>query len=139
MNSIDGDGIAELDSAGLRRFALVTGSLLMGLFGVLLPTLLARPYPHWPWLGGGVLLAWASLAPRSLRPLYRAWTHLGLRLNRITNPFVLSLVFIVAITPLALLFKLVGRDALSRKLRSDVASYRVTSTPITKDDMRRPF
>ena len=49
--------IPELDAAGLRRFALVTGAILAVLFGVLLPWLFGFGFPLWPWIVAGVLAA----------------------------------------------------------------------------------
>lgn len=139
MSSIDANEIPELDRGGLRRFGMITGAALVVLFGIVLPLVFARPLPHWPWIGGGVLVSWAVLAPLSLRPVYRGWTRFGLTLNKITNPIILGLVFVVAVTPVALLFKVVGRDTMSRKFKTNAPSYRVPSAPISKDDMKRPF
>jgi hypothetical protein len=60
----------------------------------------------------GILLAVTLLAPRWLRPLKRAWLTLGLFLGKIVSPIVLGVLFFGLFTPLGLMMRLFGRDAL---------------------------
>lgn len=80
-------------------------------------------------LGIAALLAAASLAaPHRLAPLNRAWFALGLLLGRIVNPLVLGLLFYLLITPVALVQRLAGRDALRLRGRG-AASHWVPRSP----------
>lgn len=77
----------------------------------------------WPWLLLALLLllvAWR--APRRLTPLARGWLRLGHLLGHINTRIILGLVFFLLITPLALLMRLFGRDALRLK-RTAARSY----------------
>lgn len=71
--------------------------------------------------GGFALLALAF--PRVLSPLNRLWTRFGLLLHRIVSPLVLGLIFTVAVTPVALMMRLFGKDPLRRRYDSGAESY----------------
>ena len=131
--------IPELDRAGLRQFAIVTGALLVVLFGLALPWLFGFGYPNWPWMVAAALIAWGVVAPQTLRPVYRGWMRFGLLMNRITTPLILGLVFFIAITPLALVMKVIGRDTMRRRFDPDTASYRIPSVSSPKEKMEKPF
>lgn len=131
--------IPELDRKGLREFGLVTGGIVAGLFGLFFPWLLEAGIPTWPWVVGGGLGIWALVAPDSLRPVYRLWMRLGLALSRITTPLILGIVFFCVIFPVALVMKVVGRDAMVRKFDDSARSYRVASRKPPKENMERPF
>lgn len=131
--------IEEPDTRGLRHFGLVTGTLIAGLFGLLLPWLLGLAGSLWPWLVGAVLVLWAWWAPASLRPVYRGWMRLALLLSRITTPLILGAVFIVLFVPMALVMKLIGRDAMARRFRPSLRSYRLPSRKPSRQDMEKPY
>ncbi len=84
------------------------------------------------WIGAcavAAALAAITLAkPSLLEPLNRAWFKLSLLLNRIVNPVIMLLVFIVAFLPMGLAMRL-WRDPLLRKRRPEVKSYWVARTP----------
>jgi hypothetical protein len=131
--------IPERDRAGLREFGWVTGSAIAGIFGLLLPWLFGFSYPLWPWIVGGVLTLWALVAPDSLAPVYRGWMRFALLLNRVTTPVIMGVVFFVVFTPVALVKRLVGSDAMARKFDRSAASYRVPSKKAPRENMKRPF
>ena len=68
------------------------------------------------------------VAPAALAPLNRLWAGLGLLLGKIVSPIVLGLIFFVVLTPVSVVTRLFGRDALLMKKR-DVESYWVDRTP----------
>ena len=131
--------IPELDQKGLREFGLTMAAIIVGLFGLLLPWLLSISFPVWPWLLAAALTLWALLAPKSMRILYRAWMTFGLFMGRIMTPLILSLLFYVIFAPLALIFRLFGRDTMSRKWEEDAVSYRVHSAKQEATKVERPF
>jgi hypothetical protein len=119
-------GAPELPSE--RSFGLLFGGIGLALAGWWLwhgrtvPALVAAP------LG----LAFAALAlfrPRLLAPLNRAWFELGLLLGRIVNPVVLSLLFFLVMTPVALLLRLSGRDPLRLRLDRAAPTYWIERDP----------
>lgn len=133
--------IPELDRKGLRDFGLVTGAIVAGLFGVFFPWAFDNPladWPTWPWIFLAVLGAWGLVAPMSLRPVYRLWMQFGLLMSRITTPVIMGAVFFLIITPVALLWKVIGKDAMARKL-DDSSTYRVPSRKAPAENLKRPF
>ena len=71
-----------------------------------------RPIRLWALVLSVIFLFLALLIPRSLSPLNRFWTKLGLLLGRIVSPIVTGLLFYAVITPIALLFRLTKKDPL---------------------------
>ena len=70
----------------------------------------------WPWgVAALLLLSLAWRAPRLLTPPARAWLWLGHLLGYVNTRVILALVYFLVITPVALLFRLLGRDALRLK------------------------
>lgn len=131
--------IPELDRKGLREFGLMTGGLVAGLFGLFFPWLLETGRPLWPWLLAGTLAGWALIAPASLRPVYHFWMRLALWLSRITTPIILGVVFFLVISPVALVMKLIGRDAMARRVDENAKSYRVPSHQAPREHMEKPY
>lgn len=131
--------IPELDRKGLREFGLITGGILVALFGLFFPWALARPIPYWPWVVAGVLALWALAAPVSLRPAYRAWMRLALLLSRITTPVIMALVYFLVITPVALIQRSMGRDPMARRFDPNRQSYRIAAKRRPKEHMEKPF
>ncbi len=131
--------IPDLDRNGLRSFGLTTGVIVAGFFGLFLPWLLDHAMPLWPWVLCGVLVLWALIAPVSLRPVYKAWMRFGLLMSRITTPIILGILFFGLITPVAFVLGLLKQDPMSRKLDSQLNSYRVKSRPLKKHNLEKPF
>ena len=76
------------------------------------------------WLGAAFLLLIAALAaPALLKPLNRIWYRFGLLLARVMNPIAMALVYVIAIVPIGLVWKLTRRDPLRLKLDRAAASY----------------
>ncbi|WP_295405566.1 SxtJ family membrane protein [uncultured Thiocystis sp.] len=131
--------IPELDTGGLRRFALTTGAIVATLFGLILPWLFGLRLPIWPWPLAAILMLWGLAAPRSLRPVYRGWMRFGLLLNRVTTPLILSLAFFLVFVPTGLIARLAGHDPMKRRLLPDADSYREPSQQATPESMEKPY
>ena len=133
------EDIPELDRAGLRKFGLTTGAIIAVLFGVIFPWLLDAGIILWPWILFAVLAALGLIAPMSLRPVYHGWMRFGLLMSRFTTPLIMGLVFFVAITPVALIMKILGKDAMKRQLKKDETTYRVVSNKTARETIERPY
>jgi hypothetical protein len=75
------------------------------------------------WSSVGLAVAFAAIVlvrPALLHPLNLAWAKLSLLLAKVVNPIVMGLLFFVAITPVALILRLLGKDPL--RLRFDPAA-----------------
>lgn len=131
--------IPELDSAGLRRFALSFGAIIVGLFGLVLPVVLDASFPLWPWMIAAVMTAWGLSAPATIRPFYRLWMRFGLFMNRIMSRIVLGFVFYLVVFPTGLIIRLRGRDPMTRRIETHISSYRVKSNNRPPSQMEKPF
>lgn len=130
--------IPELDRRGLREFGIITGGVVATLFGVFFPWLLERAWPIWPWVFFGVLAFWGLTFPMTLRPIYRLWMRFGILMSRVTTPLLMGMVFFLAITPLGIIRRLLGKDSLNREF-TDAESYRNPSNKAPIDNLKRPF
>lgn len=123
----------------LRKFALVTGALVIVLFGILIPWLFALNWPLWPWVIGLSLAAWGLVHPSSLGPVYRGWMRFGEIAGWVNSRIVLGFVFYVVVLPFGMVMRLFGRDPMARSRSASVVSYRVASAPQPKNHFERPF
>ena len=71
--------------------------------------------------------ALALFAPRALAASNRAWFRLGLLLSRIVSPVVVGAMFLLIVTPVAVVMRAAGRDAL--RLRGRAGTYWIRRTP----------
>lgn len=79
----------------------------------------------------------ATTHPRALKPLYRVLTVLTFPIGFVAGHLLVAIVYYVILTPVALAFKRVGRDAMRRKLDPRATSYWIKRKPAT--DKRRYF
>jgi hypothetical protein len=85
---------------------------------------------RWWWVALGVaFVAIALVRPAVLHPLNLAWAKLSLRLARIVNPVVMGLLFFLAITPVALMLRLLGKDSLRLRFDPAAGSYWLQRQP----------
>ena len=75
-------------------------------------------------------------ADRLLHPLNVAWMWFGGVLNRIVSPVVLGVIFFLVFTPVALVFKVRGRDSMSRKFDPSLPTYWLQREPPGPDAPR---
>jgi hypothetical protein len=121
----------------LRNFGLLTGLLFAGLFAAL-PLLRSRTPGRWPWIVAAVLWLAALLWPRSLTLLYRWWTRLGQALSWFNTRAILTLIFVILITPFGFVMRVFSRDRMRRGFDPKCESYRIP-TPPQRRSMEKPF
>ena len=133
--------IPELDTAGLRQFGLMLGCILAVVFGLLLPwTWEWENVPNLQWIASGVLVvAWALIAPNSMRGLYNGWMSVAMVIGNIINSIILATVYYLVITPMGPGMRLLGKDPMRRTLDKTVASYRVISKVAARTHVERPY
>jgi len=71
-------------------------------------------------VAGGAL---GTVAPRAMKPAFVGLTLLGFPIGLVVNWLVLTLLWYGLFTPVALVFRLMRRDALHRALERERASY----------------
>ncbi len=106
----------------------------------------------WPLTGASGVRGWAlavalailavSLAcPSLLAPFNWVWMRFGLLLHRIVNPLVMALVFYLAVTPTALIMRLLGKDLLNRRFDRGAKTYWIERSPVgpAPETMKQQF
>jgi hypothetical protein len=79
----------------------------------------------------------ALAAPRALRPLYVVLTAISLPIGFVVSHLIMALLYFGVFAPVALFFKLIGRDALNRGFDRGRKSYWIEREVVT--DRRRYF
>jgi len=138
MNTVTGQ-TPQPGKKELREFGLVTGAIVVALFGLLLPWLFDHGLPRWPWIVAGVLWAWALLLPASLLPVYKGWMAIGHVLGWINTRIILGIMFYLMFLPAGLIMRLLGKDPMARSVDKSHATYRVRHEPRKKDHVERPY
>ena len=107
-----------------------------------LAPLVGAAAPRWWALAVAVLLAILGLAlPRVLSPLNRLWLGFGLVLHKVMTPIVMGVLFYGAVTPVALLMRVFGKDPLRRRFEPEAETYWIDREPPGPDpeSMRNQF
>jgi Saxitoxin biosynthesis operon protein SxtJ len=110
-----------------RMFGLVVSGAFVTV-GVL-PALHGKPTRLWAITIGVAFLMLALAVPRVLHRANVYWSNLGLLLNRIVSPVVMALLFFVVVTPVALIFRILGNDPLHLKLDPAATTYWIDRVP----------
>jgi hypothetical protein len=105
----------------LRNFGLLVG----GIFLILGAWFLYRAKPAAPYLltVGAPLFSLGLLAPATLRRPYLAWMTLALVMGLIVSTILLSLLYLLVITPFGWAARLAGKDFMRRKIQKEAATY----------------
>jgi hypothetical protein len=99
---------------------------------------LEAPNPYWL-AGAAAWLAAALLVPGWLAPLYRGWMAFGHALGWINAKILLTLVFFLIVTPVALALKLFGHDPLARRLAHRGSYWVVRTDEWRPESLRNQF
>jgi hypothetical protein len=111
--------VAVVAFAGLGAWAFVRH----GIVGIDLPPPTARTVAYALWTLAGLCGVLALTAPAALRPLFVALTVVGFPIGYVVSHAVLAFLFYGVLTPIGLVFRLMGRDAMERRFDASRASY----------------
>lgn len=122
----------------LRSFGLLVG----GIFCVIgLWPLVFRGEPMRLWgIGiGGVLVLLGGILPRALAPVHKGWMWIGHVLGWINTRILLGIVFYGLVTPIGLIFRMMGKDTMRQAFSESSSTYRVLRTPRPRSHMKYQF
>ncbi len=113
----------DLSKPTLRKFGFTMAAVLaiIGVFVFFKGSVPERAYILWA-VAAAFLLS-GGLIPSLLKPVNKLWMGLALVMGWFMSRIILSLVFILAITPVSLVMKLLSKDLLEEKIDRDVGSY----------------
>lgn len=111
---------SHLDDINYRK----SGFLLAGIIAVIYTLLLIRG-KHQPFVLIAalaiVLMAWFEAWP--LRKAVNLLIHVGNLMNRLTNPLVFGIIYVLAVIPTSFMLKILRRDVLSLRYDSNRSTY----------------
>ena len=122
----------------LRNFGLIVGGVfsVIGLWPMIFRDEGVR---LWAVILGGTLVATGLVFPRTLQPIHRGWMWVGHVLGSINTRIILGIVFFGLVTPMGVVMRLFGKDAMRRVLVQDAPTYRVVRAPRPRGHMRNQF
>lgn len=128
------------DKKTLRNFGLLMGVMVPLMFGGILPYLFNFSHKiETLYIGGSFILIAIVYSP-VLKTIYVPWMILGGVLGFINTQILLSIIYYVIFTPISILSRLTGKDALRLKRNTNQKSYRVKADgPRDIKHMERPF
>jgi hypothetical protein len=77
----------------------------------------------WALAAAGVLAVITLTRAHWLSPVKRAWMKFGELLNHIVSPIVMGIIFFAVFTPVALIMRAIGRDAMARAYEPAAPTY----------------
>ena len=113
------------DDRKLRQFAVVL-LFSLGLAGAVAAWKLAsvrHPAPITLWVLGVALAAIGLAAPKWIRPIYIVWMAAALPFGWVMSHVALSIIYFLVVTPIGLVFRLIGRDFMHRRFDRAAESY----------------
>jgi len=125
----------------LRKFGLTVGGVFLAIALYLAWRHRIR-VPFYVFVSLGSVLTLAGLlAPALLSPIEKVWMGLAGVLGWVNARVLLSAVFFLVMTPMSLIMRLVGRDALKRRFEKGRASYweERPEEPFDPERYRRQF
>jgi Saxitoxin biosynthesis operon protein SxtJ len=128
----------KTDTKELRNFGLLVG----GVFGVigLWPMLLrGEPLRLWAITIGGLLILLGSVVPTWLAPIHRGWMWVGHVLGWINTRILLGIIFYGLVTPIGIVFRLLGKDTMRQTFSDTSSTYRVNRQPRPRSHMKFQF
>jgi heme/copper-type cytochrome/quinol oxidase subunit 4 len=127
-----------LTHSQLRKFGFILATGLMIIFAVI-PWLRHHEIYETPSMIAGLILVLGLIRPSFLKVIYHPWMKLGSILGWINTRIILSVIYFAIITPIGMILRLSGKDAMNRKYDSQAKSYRIQSKQAQPQDMERPF
>jgi hypothetical protein len=117
----------------LRLFGVLTGLFLaaIGAWAFFRHALLAWSFDpaaaQWTglalWSAGAVMFLLAVTIPRALRPVYVLMNAAAFPIGVVVSHVILFVIYFGVFTPMGLVFRLIGRDALHRKFDPKAQTY----------------
>ena len=98
-------------------------------------------YHPWMIVVAGIIVIITLTHAEWLAPAKRAWMKLGDILGRIVSPIVMGVIYFVIFTPVAIVMRMAGRDALKLRYERALPSYWTRRDPPgpADDSFKEPY
>ena len=116
------------------------GTLFVVVFALLGGYWWWRNNTYFPWAFGlsALTLLVTLVKPDWLAPANRAWMKLAELLHRVVSPVALCIMFFCVLTPMALVIRMTGRDAMKRRFDPAARTYWIERAPPGPDPAGLP-
>jgi hypothetical protein len=114
----------------LRKFGITVGGVLAAIAVLLF--YFEKPSAIYFAVIGGLLILFGALFPKILKPLNRIWMSLAIILGFSMSRVILTILFYLVLTPIALLAKIVGKKFMVLKYDKSANTYWEKRTNIHK-------
>jgi hypothetical protein len=98
-----------------------------------------EPLRLWAIAVGGLLIFLGGILPRALAPIHKGWMWIGHILGWINTRILLGIVFYGLITPIGMVFRLMGKDTMRQAISDQSPTYRVARQPRPRSHMKHQF
>ncbi|MBX3394040.1 MAG: hypothetical protein KF841_01600 [Phycisphaerae bacterium] len=123
---------------GLMLFPLLSLAATKGVIIFAMLPAAANSVLVWVMLALGAFSGIGAIAaPALLRPLFIGMSFIGIPIGAAVLYVLLAITYFLVITPISLIFKLIGRDAMQRKFEPAATTYWIKRKPMT--DVKRYF
>jgi len=135
---------SKLGSLDQSRRALVRfgRTMCVALIVIRAIVFLFGSYPergYWPAGVGVVFFLFSWVAPEALKPVHKGWMTLAFALGWIMSRVILTVFFFIAITPVGLILRLLGKNPLHARAVNDSYWIRRDEKPRDARDYERLF
>lgn len=122
----------------LRKFGFLMGTVLAAISGIILWRRGLPPTDAATILGATSLafFALAAAFPQTLRPVYLVWMSIAIALGFVMTRVILTLVFLLVVTPIGLVMRALGKDPLTKGPDDSLESYWIPKVYRTRDRER---
>lgn len=122
----------------LRQFGLLVGGVftVIGLWPLIFR---GEPLRLWAIGLGGSLIVLGAILPQVLAPIQKGWMWVGHVLGWINTRILLTIVFYGLVTPIGIVFRLMGKDSMRQTLDESSTTYRVVRSPRPHSHMKYQF
>lgn len=79
------------------------------------------------------------ILPQALAPVHKVWMQIGHVLGWVNTRILLGVVFYGLITPIGIIFRLMGKDTMGQAFSEKISTYRVARKPRPRSHMRFQF
>lgn len=128
----------EVGSKQLREFGWLVGGVFI-IIGIWPMLVRGEPLRLWVLGPGAVLMIAGTVLPASLMPIFKGWMWIGHVLGWINTRILLGIVFYGLITPIGIVFRLIGKDAMKQAFEESSPTYRVICKPRHRGHMKFQF
>lgn len=122
----------------LRQFGLLVGAVftVIGLWPL---AFRGEPLRLWAIGIGGLLIVCGGIFPSVLAPIHKGWMWVGHSLGWINTRILLGIVFYTLLTPIGIVFRLIGKDTMRQAFAESSTTYRVVRSPRPRSHMKFQF